>query len=502
MLVEMKGIVMDFGPVRAVNNVDFNINTKDIIGLLGENGAGKSTLMNILAGALQPTKGEIFINGQKVNIANAHIASKYGIRFIHQELNLCNELSVVENMFLAQEITKNGLTQTDEMIKRCMEVFERMNIDINPTSYVGDLNAAEKQLIEIAKSLLFKSELIIMDEPTTALSTNEIESLFNIMRQLSDEGVSFIFISHKMPELFAICKTYFIMRDGNYISSGNFSEIVESEITEMMIGHTLAEDSFDNKENVSQDEITLSVRNLSSKLFHDINFDLRKGEILAITGLQGSGREAIADALFGAESYTGKILINNQEIKKNSKIISFMKRGVALVPRMRKERGIFNDLSIYDNLSMAFFNTKLKKPLISSKEEHDRFVRQKDKMKIKVGNPNNPITSLSGGNQQKVILGRWLEADAQIMLFDNPTQGIDVGAKFEIYHLILELARQGKSIIVFSAEFPEIYKVADRCLVLYKGDIMAELDREHLNEKDIMLYSTGSSEEGIEHATI
>ncbi len=492
MLVEMKGIVMDFGPVRAVNNVDFKINSKDIIGLLGENGAGKSTLMNILAGALQPTKGKIYIDGKEVNIANAHVAGKYGIRFIHQELNLCNEMTVVENMFLAQEITKNGITQNKEMISRCKEVFDRMKINVDPLGYVGDLQAAEKQLIEIAKSLLFKSELIIMDEPTTALSTNEIENLFNIMRQLSEEGVSFIFISHKMPELFEICKTYFIMRDGNYVSEGNFSDVVESQITEMMIGHNLAEDSFDNKANSSQEEIMLSVRNFSSELFHDINFDLRKGEIIAITGLQGSGREAIADALFGAEKYTGTIIINQKEMKKNAKIIDFMKRGVALVPRMRKERGIFNDLSIYDNMSMAYFNTKLRKLLISNKEEDARFMREKEAMKIKVGNPNNPITSLSGGNQQKVILGRWLEADASIMLFDNPTQGIDVGAKFEIYHLILELARKGKSVIVFSAEFPEIYKVADRCFVLYKGEIQAELKRSELNEKDVMLYSTGA----------
>lgn len=494
MLVEMKGIVMDFGPVRAVDNVDFTIDTHQIVGLLGENGAGKSTLMNVLAGALQQTKGEIFIDGKKVNITNAHVASEYGIRFIHQELNLCNELTVVENMFLAQEITKNGITQTKEMVRRCSEVFERMKIDIDPMNFVGNLQAAEKQLIEIAKSLLFKSKLIIMDEPTTALSTNEIENLFNIMKQLSEEGVSFIFISHKMPELFEICKTYFIMRDGCYVSHGNFCDIVESQITELMIGHNLAEDSFDNKENYSQEDVMLSVKNFSSELFHDINFDLHKGEILAITGLQGSGREAIADALFGAEKYTGIVKINGTEMKKNAKVIEFMKLGVALVPRMRKERGIFNDLSIYDNMSMAYINTKLRKLLINNKDEFARYDRQKAAMKIKAGNPNNPITSLSGGNQQKVILGRWLEADARIMLFDNPTQGIDVGAKFEIYHLILELAKQGKSIIVFSAEFPEIYKVADRCMVLYKGKVTAELDRKDLNEKDVMLYSTGASE--------
>ncbi|MFV0254704.1 MAG: sugar ABC transporter ATP-binding protein [Erysipelotrichaceae bacterium] len=497
MLVEMKNIVKDFGPVRAVDNVNFTIDSQDIIGLLGENGAGKSTLMNVLAGVLPATKGEVFIDGKKVHITNAHKASNYGIRFIHQELNLCNELSVVENMFLAQEITKMGITQTNEMIAKCQEVFKRMNVNINPTSIVGDLQVAEKQLIEIAKSLLFESKLIIMDEPTTALSQTEIDNLFNLMRQLSETGVSFIFISHKMPELFEICKKYFIMRDGQYVAQGNFADIKVNEITEMMIGHNLAEDSFDYKINHSQEEVILEVSDFSSDLFSDVNFKLKKGEILAITGLQGSGREAIADALFGAEKYTGSIKINNIEMKKHAKIINFMKKGVALVPRMRKERGIFNDLSIYDNMSMAYFNTKLKKLLISNKEEDQRFERQKKAMRIKVSNTNNVITSLSGGNQQIVILGRWLEADADIMLFDNPTQGIDVGAKFEIYHLILKLAELGKSIIVFSAEFPEIYKVADRCLVLYKGRIQADLARADFSEKDIMLYSTGSLEKEI-----
>ncbi len=491
MLVEMKGITKEFGPVVAVNNVDFKIESGQIIGLLGENGAGKSTLMNVLAGTFLPTKGEVFIDGKKKVINNAQIAKECGIRFIHQELNLCNDLSVLENMFLAQEITNKGITNTKEMNRLCTEVFERMNVNIHPNENVGNLQAADKQLLEIAKSLLFKSELIIMDEPTTALSTNEIENLFNIMRQLQSENVSFIFISHKMPELFAVCDNYYIMRDGTYVANGKFKDIKESEITKLMIGRSLADDSFANKIDYSCDEVVLSVKDLNSELFHNISFDLHKGEILAITGLQGSGKEAIADALFGAEKYTGEIRIGNELIKSNSKIIKYMKKGIALVPRMRKERGILNDLSIYDNLSIGFINTKFKKLLISSKEENARFDRQKKAMRIKVGNPNNPITSLSGGNQQKVILGRWLETDAKVMLFDNPTQGIDVGAKFEIYHLILELAKRGKSIIVFSAEYPEISKVCDNCIVLYKGEIAANIKRDKLNEVDVMKYSTG-----------
>ncbi len=500
MIVEMNQIVKDFGPVRAVDQVDFTVGEGQILGLLGENGAGKSTLMNILAGSYPQTSGSISLNGKPVNISDAHVANKMGIRFIHQELNLCNDLSVLENMFLAGEITRFGLTDKKQMLQKCEDVFRRMQVEIDPAEKVYRLDAAQKQLVEIAKALLFQSELIIMDEPSTALSTGEIENLFAIMRQLKGQGVSFIYISHKMPELFEICDVYYVLRDGKLVAKGEFKDVDEAAITEMMIGRQLANDGFDDKENTSQDEVALEVQRLSAKEFRDVSFQLKKGEILAVTGLQGSGREMLADVLFGAEKYTGSILIHGQPQKPRARVIHFMKRGVALVPRMRKERGIMNTLSIYDNLSMGYFNTRMRGLLISRKRESERYKRQKEALSIKAGNPRNPITSLSGGNQQKVILGRWLETDADILLFDNPTQGIDVGAKFEIYHLILELARQGKAVMVFSAEFPEIHKIADRCLVLYKGKINAELARADLNEKNTMYYSTGANLEVGEHA--
>lgn len=497
MLVEMKGIVMDFGPVRAVDHVDFAVEPGDIVGLLGENGAGKSTLMNVLAGTYSATAGEIFIDGKKVSISNAKVANQYGIRFIHQELNLCNDLRVFENMFLANEIVKkNGMLDKKQMIERCQQVFERMEVKIDPMELVDNLPAAEKQLVEIAKALLFKSELIIMDEPSTALSTREIESLFRIMRQLHEEGVSFIYISHKMPELFEICNTYYVLRDGKLVSHGKFADIDENGITELMIGRQLADDDFSHHVCVAEDKVAMSVANLSGDGFSDISFELRKGEILAITGLQGSGRDALADALFGVIPSTGEIKVAGEAMRQGASINNFMQKRVALVPRMRKERGIHNDLSINDNIYMAYLNTDFRGIGIKKKDVGERFERQQKAMSIKVGNPKNPITSLSGGNQQKVILGKWLEANADVLLFDNPTQGIDVGTKFEIYHLILRLAKQGKSVIVFSQEFPEIYKVADSCMVLYKGRTNAVLDREQLTEKNVMYYSTGANLEG------
>ncbi len=499
MLTEMKGIVMDFGPVRAVDHVDFTVKPGEIVGLLGENGAGKSTLMNVLAGTFPPTEGEILLDGRTVRVGSALQAMKLGIRFIHQELNLCNDLNVFENLYLAQELLGAGrLLNKKEMAERTGEVFARMRVNIDPWTVVKNLQPAEKQLVEIARALLFKCDLIIMDEPTTALSNREIENLFVIMRQLRAEGVSFIYISHKMPEIFEICETYYVLRDGRLVGSGRIADTTESLITEMMIGRALAQDDFTNKEYFGTDEVALEAEHLSGDSFSDISFRLHKGEIMAFTGLQSSGRDMLADALFGVIPFTGSLKVNGRSMQKVS-IRGFMRRGVAMVPRSRKERGIHNDLSIVDNNSMGFYNTRMKSLLISPKTERARFRRVKEELSIKADNPKNPITSLSGGNQQKVILGRWLETDADVLIFDNPTQGIDVGTKFEIYHLILNLARKGKAVLVFSQEFPEIFKVADSCVVMYKGRVNAVLPRAELTEKNMMYYSTGSNLEGMKH---
>ncbi len=501
MRLEMKNIVMEFGPVRAVDDVDLTVEPGQIVGLLGENGAGKSTLMNVLAGVYAPVSGKILINGKETVMKGVRTADQCGIRFIHQELNLCNDLRVYENMFLGNEISKRGaFLDKTAMIEKCLEVFRRMKVDIDPNAIVDHLSAAEKQMVEIGRALLFRSELIIMDEPSTALATEEIENLFEIMRQLKGEGVSFIYISHKMPELFEICDVYYILCDGRLVSHGNFKDINEEQVTEMMIGHNLRTDEFENHVCQATEEVCLSVRGVSSGVLKDLSFELHRGEILAVTGLQGSGRDTLADVLFGVVPYTGEVYVEGNRMPNKARDRSvryFMKHRVGMVPRSRPERGIHNDLSVQDNLSMGYLNAKQKKPFIDAKEEAQRFARQQKAMAIKVGSPKYPITSLSGGNQQKVILGKWLETDADVLILDNPTQGIDVGTKFEIYHLILRLAKAGKAIIMFSAEFPEIRNVADSCIVLYKGMCNARLGREDLTEKNIMYYSTGANLEGL-----
>jgi ribose transport system ATP-binding protein len=497
MHIEMKGITKFFGAVRALENVDFTINQREIHGLMGENGAGKSTLMNILGGAIQPNEGEIYINGELIEKMTIQLASEMGIRFIHQELNLVNDLKVYENLYLGEELTnKLGILEKKQMIEKSKEVLERLKLDIDPTMPVAELETSRKQLVEIAKALLFESELIIMDEPTTALTNTEIDILFKIMRNLRDEGISIIFISHKMPELFRICDKYTVLRDGRFIETGNFKDIDEHIATSLLVGNREIDTTWIKED--KREEAILSARSLTCDgFFQDVSFDLHKGEVLAITGLHGDGRSELSEALFGARPLSsGKIFLNGEELKLTN-ISSVMKSGIGMIPRNRKERSIIKDLSVVNNFSVAYFVAKHKRAFINDKEEIKRFDYSRQTIDIKTDDPNNYITSLSGGNQQKVIVSRWLELDSDVYIMDNPTQGIDVGTKFEIYRLINELSQRGKSLIIFSAEFPEIHRIADRCFVMYKGQINAELNRDELTERNVMFYATGSNTEGI-----
>lgn len=497
MKLDMQGIRKEFGPVTALQDVDFYAGPGEIHGLLGENGAGKTTLMNILSGTFPPTSGKIIINGKEVTDMTPQKSKEMKIRFIHQELNLCNDLKVYENMFLGEEISRGpGMVDKKAEIKRAQEVLDGMNVKIDATALVADLETAKKQLVEIAKALLFQSELIIMDEPTTALNNQEIGNLFNIMRGLKEQGVSFIYISHKMPEIFTICDKYTVLRDGRFIETGLIKDINEQQATELLIGKTFVNANLkEQQEPCVGSEVVLSVEGFCGDTFQDISFELHKGEVIAITGLQGAGSAELATALFGATPAvkgtvrTAAGTLNTRSIK------DVMRHGLAMIPCNRKERGILPDMSIRDNNSMSYFTLLHKKFLINNKEEDARFEKNRGRLEIKVGSEMDPITSLSGGNQQKVIVGRWLETEADILIMDNPTQGIDVGAKYSIYKLILELASQGKSILVFSTEFPEIYQIADRCMVMYKGRISGCLERDEMDEANVMALSTGTKRE-------
>jgi ribose transport system ATP-binding protein len=423
-------------------------------------------------------------------------AGEMGIRFIHQELSLCNDLRVYQNMFLGAEFEKNGFIRKKDEIRKVQETLDYMNSGIGAEMFAGSLETAKKQLVEIARALLFKSELIIMDEPTTALNANEIENLFKIMNRLKDEGVSFIYISHKMPEVFEICGTYTVLRDGRFIQSGAIKDINEHKATELLIGKTFVEANLKEDAAPKNGELALAVKGLSGATFSDISLELRKGEVVVITGLQGSGTDELATALFGASPVrAGTVTMAGTPLDLHS-INKVMKSGVAMIPRNRKERGIVPHLSIRQNNSLAYYTVKHKNLFISQKREHERFLANRQKMDIKTANDADPITSLSGGNQQKVILSKWLEIDAGVYIMDNPTQGIDVGSKFSIYKLVNAMADEGKAVLLFSTEFPEIQQVADRCIVMYKGKINAILERKDISEVKIMAHSTGAQTEG------
>lgn len=497
MILEMKNISKSFGPVQALKDVSFDVQHGEIHGLLGENGAGKTTLMNVLAGTFPPDSGTILIDGAEVVGMTPRKANEKKIRFIHQELNLCNDLTVFQNMFLGEEYSKDfWKIDRKRELKHAQEVLDSMNSGISAAYLVADLDTAQKQMVEIARALLFSSELIIMDEPTTALNNREIEKLFTIMETLKKEGVSFIYISHKMPELFRICDRYTVLRDGDFIQSGFFRDINEHQATELLVGKRFVQAHI--KEGLPSsitDKVVLRAKNLQGKTFKNVSFDLHAGEIVIFTGLQGSGTDELATSLFGASSLSGGTVETSSGPLDMRDIKHVMKSGIGMIPRNRKERGILPDLSIRNNNSLAYLVSKHKAFFVSGKEEKARFEKSRIRMDIKVSNDLNPITSLSGGNQQKVILSRWLEIDADVYIMDNPTQGIDVGAKFAIYKLVVELASQGKAVLFFTSEYPEIQQLADRCFVLYKGEVTSELIRDEISEVAIMEYSTGTHRE-------
>jgi ribose transport system ATP-binding protein len=497
MLLEMKNISKSFGPVNALKDVSFTVKGGEIHGLLGENGAGKTTLMNVLAGIFPQDGGELVINGTALAGMNPRKSASMKIRFIHQELSLCNDLRVYENMFLGAEFCRGGgfIRKKDEL-RRAQETLDSMNTGISASRLAGDLDTAQKQMVEIARALLFESELIIMDEPTTALNAREIENLFVIMRRLRSQGVSFVYISHKMPEIFAICDAYTVLRDGAFIRTGRIDEIDEREAAELLIGRSFVTARLKENAAPPSGEVLFRAEKLCGETFQDLSFELRKGEVIVVTGLQGSGTDELAMGLFGASPLkSGTLYVRGRPLNLRS-IRSVMRSGVAMVPRNRKERGIVPDLSIRKNNSLAYYAAKHRRLFISAGEEHRRFMANKEKLDIRAGNDGDPITSLSGGNQQKVILSKWLEIDADVYIMDNPTQGIDVGSKYAIYKLINRMAAGGKSVIVFSAEYPEIDQVADRCFVMYKGKVNAVLSRRDFSEIRIMEYSTGVNREG------
>lgn len=490
-ILEMKNVHKAFVGVPVLKGVSLTIHAGEVHALLGENGAGKSTLMNILTGVHRLDEGTVLFEGNDVTNCSIAKSESLGIAFVHQELNLFNDLTVYENIFFNKELTtKLGTLKKKEMIKKCEEVFQKLGVDINPSAKVETLSASEKQTLEIAKAIFFDAKLLILDEPTTALSNEEIDHLFNIVENLKSEGKSFIFISHKMPEIFRLADRYTVLRNGEFIEEGNIADTNAESVTSAMVGA-----SFSNAEIYEprqMGEPILELQNVSGKSFRDVDLTVRKGEIVAFTGLQGSGASEVLQCVFGElPAFSGTVTVSGVPFRNNS-IHKAMKNKVAFLPANRKENSVIPDMSLLENMYISEHTLSNGKPVINRKKEVAKYDVLKEKLSVKANSENDLVISLSGGNQQKVFFARWLNTEADILLLDNPTQGIDVGAKAEIYKLILGLAEEGKTIVINSQEIPEIMRVADRCAVFYSGQIVKILDHSDIDEQTVMMYATNA----------
>ncbi len=492
MELEMKNIFKSFGANLVLDDVSFSLPGGHIKALLGENGAGKSTLMNILGGVLPADSGKIFIDAQEVHFSSPKDSLDRKIAFIHQELNLINDLTIYENLFIGREIRKkSGFLDHESMIAQTRKVFEEMDLDLDPETMVRDLDASYKQIVEISRAMLMDARIVIMDEPTTSLTETEIERVFKLMRTLKGKGVGIIFISHKLNEVVEICDSYTVLRDGHMVNDGPISGTDTKALASYMVGHEVIEVA--RADSVRRGDVIMRAENLTdSKHFRDISFEVHQGEVVGFTGLLGDGRSELFQSIFGAAlPYSGLLEIEKTPVRVHS-TDQAVRLGLGYVPRNRKENGIVKDLDILQNGSLVTLKMRKKGLFLDEARILEEFEKEKRDLRIKMGENTDPITSLSGGNQQKVVLAKWLSASPKILILDNPTQGVDVGAKEEIYQIITSLAERGVAVIVLSSEAKEIMRVASRCYVMYHGRIVKELKGQEINERTIMQYATGA----------
>ncbi len=495
-LVRMEGIEKRFPGVHALNQCRFELRGGEVHALVGENGAGKSTLMKILAGIYDKDAGQIFIQGREVEIHGPRAAQALGISMIHQELNLMPHLTVAQNVFIGREPRHgfNLLLDDGALNRAAEELFAMMHLKLDPRTKVADLTVAKQQMVEIAKALSYNSQVLIMDEPTAALTEAEIAELFAIIRQLRSRGVGIVHISHRLEELKQISDRVTVMRDGHYIDTVQTEEASVDSIIRMMVGRTIYESSPEVPEDNGQ-EVVLEVKHLNrGDILQDINFKLKRGEILGFAGLMGAGRTEVARAVFGADPIdSGEIYIHGQRVRVDSPQTA-VKYGIGYLSEDRKRYGLALGMDVESNIVLAAFQKFLKwigwVDRSRTQSNADQYV---DALAIKTPGLQQRVKNLSGGNQQKVVIGKWLTANTDILIFDEPTRGIDVGAKSEIYKLLNDLARQGKAIIMISSELPEILRMSHRIIVMCEGRITGELSAAEATQEAIMTLATQRS---------
>ncbi|MEI5994379.1 sugar ABC transporter ATP-binding protein [Candidatus Enterococcus mansonii] len=493
MEVKMSGINKCFGTNKVLEGVDFELKSGEIHALMGENGAGKSTLMNILTGLHKQDAGKIFIDGKERYFKNPKEAEEFGLTFIHQEMNTFSNMTVLENMYLNREIkTSFGLLDNKKMAEQAKAIFDELHISLDLSEQVDRLSVGQQQMLEIAKSLMLNGQVLIMDEPTAALSEMEIANLFKIIRGLKEKGVAIVYISHRMEEIFSLCDRITVMRDGISVSCYQIAQVDVNQIVHDMVGRDIG-DFYPEKTN-KIGSVKFEVNHLTSKnLFEDVSFSVREGEILGFSGLMGSGRTEIMRAVFGIDSHdSGDILLQGEKLKIN-KPSDAIKHGIGFLTEDRKEEGLILDFSLEDNIVLPSVDEFAKHGLLE-KKTMDEFVNLLLKrLTVKAESKEVPASSLSGGNQQKVVLAKWIGIGPQVLILDEPTRGVDVGAKREIYLLMNELAERGVAIIMISSDLPEVMSVSDRVIVVREGKIAGEVRKEEATQEKIMNLATGGN---------
>ncbi len=488
-VLEMKNICKSFPGVVALDNVSFNLRKGEVHALLGENGAGKSTLMKIIGGIYERDSGEILLEGEPVNFTNTRQASENGIEVIHQELNMCRHLTVAENIFLGRELTRFGFVDEKSQNAAAKEIIEKFGMDFSAKTVVGNLPVSRQQMVEIAKSTSVNAKIIIMDEPTSSLTEREITELFTIIKQLKSQGKSIIYISHRLEELEEITDRITILRDGKFIAEKDFAQTNIPEIISLMVGREI-KDKYP-KIKVKKGEKIMSVSHLTSDFVSDVSFDLFAGEIIGFAGLVGAGRTELIRALFGVDRvYEGEICIGGKSVKiKNPR--GAIRAGIVCAPEDRKKEGLILKLNVRENIAIANLdNLSGRTGFIDTKKEKQMTERAIKELRIKTPSSEQEAGTLSGGNQQKIVVGKWLMRNAKVVIFDEPTRGIDVAAKVEIYNLMNELKRKGIGVMFVSSELPEIIGMSDRVIVMCSGRITGDMPVEKATQDKILRLAT------------
>ena len=485
-LLKMNNVHKRFPGVYALNNVNFELQNGEIHAILGENGAGKSTLIKVLGGIYTAEQGEIEIEGKKVFINNVRDAQAHGISIIHQELVLVPHMTVAENIFLGREPMKYGFIDKKKMTRMAQELLDSHQMDIKADATVSRLTIAQQQMVEIVKAISYQSKILVMDEPTSSISDKEVKLLFETMRMLASKGIGIIYISHKMSELEEICERVTVLRDGENVGTKKVSESTKDELVAMMVGRELLQ--YYHRDFLEPGEVVFKCENLSDgKRIEEINFEVRKGEIVGFSGLVGAGRSEVMKCIFGLDRMvTGSLSIKGNPVRVKNPMDA-MNNGIALVPENRKAEGLYGVKSVRYNTTIEVLKEFIKGVYVNNKKEHEITQHYIDMMDTKTPSQEQIIGNLSGGNQQKVLIGRWLATNPQLLILDEPTRGVDVGAKSEIYKIMNELVKQGVSIIMISSELPEILGMSDRIYVMANGRIKGCLGHEEATQEKIMM---------------